>query len=82
MVHRNPLNGEVLEEPYVGRVFAVSINNVYAALPHHGISQADVFFEMFINDYCTRGLASWDSKRCILPNKYTVIFINWLQTWI
>ena len=57
VVHRNPLNGEVLEEPYVGRVFAVSINNVYAALPHHGISQADVFFEMFINDYCTRGLA-------------------------
>ena len=57
VVYRNPLNGEVLEEPYVGRVFAVSINNVYQALPHHGISQADVFFEMFINDYCTRGLA-------------------------
>ena len=57
MVFRNPLNGEVLDAPYVGRVFAVTINNVGAALPHHGISQADVYFEMFINDYCTRGLA-------------------------
>lgn len=53
----NPLNGTVLEEPFVGRVFAVTINNVPAALPHHGLSQADVFFEMFINDYATRGLA-------------------------
>ena len=61
MVHRNPLTGEVLEEPYVGRVFAVSINNVIPALPHHGISQADMFFEMFINDYCTRGLALYSN---------------------
>lgn len=56
-IYRNPLNGEVLEEAYVGRVFAVTINNVKAALPHHGLTQADVFFEMFVNDYCTRGLA-------------------------
>ena len=53
----NPLNGEVLDAPYVGRVFAVTINNVEQAMPHHGISQADIFFEMFINDYATRGLA-------------------------
>lgn len=53
----NPLNGEALDAPYVGRAFAVTINNVEQALPHHGISQADIFFEMFINDYATRGLA-------------------------
>ena len=53
----NPLSGEALDAPYVGRVFAVTINNVEQALPHHGISQADIFFEMFINDYATRGLA-------------------------
>ena len=53
----NPLNGEVLDAPYVGRVFAVTINNVEQALPHHGVGQADILFEMFVNDYATRGLA-------------------------
>ncbi|MBR3766985.1 MAG: DUF3048 domain-containing protein [Clostridia bacterium] len=57
VVYRNPLNGEVLPEPYSGRVFAVTINNVSPALPHKGINSADLYFEMFINDYCTRGLA-------------------------
>ena len=61
MIYRNPLTGEVLDAPYVGRVFAVTINNVKPALPHHGVSQADVFFEMFINDYCTRGLALYSN---------------------
>ncbi len=54
---RNPLNGEVLTEPYTGRVFAVTINNVSPALPHRGINDADLYFELLINDYCTRGLA-------------------------
>lgn len=57
VLYRNPLNGMPLDAPYVGRVFAVTINNVGVALPHRGVSQADVFFEMFINDYSTRGLA-------------------------
>ena len=57
MSYYNPLNGEALTAPYVGRVFAVTINNVEQALPHHGLTQADIFFEMFINDYATRGLA-------------------------
>ncbi len=54
---RNPLNGEALETPYTGRVVAVTINNVAAAMPFKGVSQADVFFEMLVNDYATRGLA-------------------------
>lgn len=61
VAHRNPLNGQALDAPYEGRVFAVSINNVPQALPHHGVGQADVFFEMFINDYCTRGLALYSN---------------------
>jgi hypothetical protein len=55
--YRNPLNGQPLEEPISTRFFATTINNVGAALPHKGVSQADIFFEMFVNDYCTRGLA-------------------------
>lgn len=57
LAYRNPLNGEPLEAPYTGRIIASTIDNVPPALPHHGISQADLFFEMFVNDYCTRGLA-------------------------
>lgn len=56
-VPMNPLTGETLEAPLESRVFAVSINNVQAAMPMYGISKADLFFEMFVNDHCTRGLA-------------------------
>lgn len=55
--YRNPLNGEKMNEAYKGRVFAVTINNVSPAVPHKGLNSADLFFEMYINDYCTRGLA-------------------------
>ena len=30
MLYRNPLNGEPLDAPYAGRVFAVTINNINA----------------------------------------------------
>ena len=33
-VYRNPLNGEILEEPYTGRIFAHTITNTQDALPH------------------------------------------------
>lgn len=57
VVYRNPLNGEVIDAPYEGRIFAVTIDNIDPALPHHGISQADIFVEMYVNHYATRGLA-------------------------
>lgn len=53
----NPLTGETLDAPLENRIVAVTINNVTAALPHVGVNEADLYFEMFINDYCTRGLA-------------------------
>lgn len=57
VVYRNPLNGEVMDLPYEGRVFAVTIDNTNRGIPHHGVSQADIFVELYINDYATRGLA-------------------------
>lgn len=63
VIYRNPLNGEIIDAPYSGRVFSVSINNVSPALPHRGVGDADVFFEMYINDYCTRGLALYSDVR-------------------
>ena len=53
----NPLTGERIDGPATSRVFAVTINNIRPAIPHYGVSKADLYFEMFINDYATRGLA-------------------------
>lgn len=63
IVYRNPLNGEKTDAEYDGRVFAVTINNVAPAIPHRGLNSADLFFEMYINDYCTRGLALFSDIR-------------------
>lgn len=57
VVYTNPLTGEILDAPMDSRTFAVTINNVPGAMPMYGVSKADLFFEMFVNDYCTRGLA-------------------------
>ena len=57
VVYRNPLNGEEIDAPYEGRVFAVTIDNSNGALPQRGVSQADIYVELYINDYATRGLA-------------------------
>ncbi len=62
-VPTNPLTGEVLEAPNDSRTFAVTINNVPGAMPMYGVSKADLFFEMFVNDYCTRGLAMFSDIR-------------------
>ena len=56
-VVRHPLNGSVLETPYTGRPTAVVISNDSAALPQHGISQADFIFEAATEGGITRLLA-------------------------
>ena len=61
----NPLNGTPLEEPYTGRIFGTTINNVSPALPYQGVSQADMLFEMLINDYATRCLALFTDVRSV-----------------
>lgn len=57
VVYRNPLNGEVLDEPYTGRVFAVTISNIRDALPHYGTMEADILMEMWVNGSIIRDLA-------------------------
>ena len=57
IVYRNPLNGEPMEEPYAGRIVAVVINNLVDALPHHGVSGADIFYEAETEGGITRCLA-------------------------
>lgn len=56
-VYTNPLTGEVLEAPITTRPVVVSISNVKEALPHRGISDADLVFEGFVNGSIVRCLA-------------------------
>lgn len=56
-VYFNPLNGEILDEPYTGRIFASTISNIRDALPHVGVNDADILMEMFVNGSIIRCLA-------------------------
>ena len=56
-VYFNPLNGKILDEPYTGRVMALSINNLAHALPHYGTNKADIVMEMWVNGSIIRDLA-------------------------
>ena len=51
VVYRNPLNGEVLDEPYTGRIFAVTISNIRDALPHYGTMEADILMDLWVRIY-------------------------------
>ena len=57
-VYCNPLNGEILDEPFTGRVFANTVSNMSENIPHVGVTQADILFECFVNmDSIVRCLA-------------------------
>ena len=61
---RNPLTGEPVEEGISHiRPFAVLLDNLLAALPHHGISQADIIYEMPVEGGITRMLAVFQDIR-------------------
>ena len=38
----DPLNGEILDAPFDGRIYASTISNIRDALPHVGVTKADV----------------------------------------
>lgn len=45
----NPLNGEVLEEPFTGRLYASTVSNMQENMPHVNLVKADVVMEMYVN---------------------------------
>ncbi len=57
VLYRHPLTGAPLDEPFTGRPVAVVINNLNKALPHHGVSNADMFYEIETEGGITRCLA-------------------------
>ncbi len=52
--YQNPLNGTALAEPYLGRPVAVMLNNIKAAMPQHGVSAADIVYEVLAEGGVTR----------------------------
>lgn len=56
VLYRHPLTGAPLDEPFTGRAVAVSIGNTKSALPQHGISEADLFYEIEAEGGITRFL--------------------------
>ena len=48
-VYRNPINGEIIDEPFTGRIFASTISNLQDNLPHVNLCKADVVFETYVN---------------------------------
>jgi len=56
VLYRHPLNGAPLDAPWTGFATAIVINNHEAAMPQHGISQADIFYEIETEGGITRCL--------------------------
>lgn len=79
VVYRHPLTGEALETPWTGRVTAVVINNLKQALPQHGISDAELFYEIETEGGITRMLALYSDLTGIDkigPVRSTRTFMN------
>jgi hypothetical protein len=56
-VYFDPLNGEILDAPFDGRIYASTISNIRDALPHVSVTKADVLVESFVNGSVIRCLA-------------------------
>jgi len=56
-VYFDPLNGEILDAPFDGRIYASTISNIRDALPHVSVTKADLLVESFVNGSVIRCLA-------------------------
>lgn len=59
--YRHPLNGQPLAEPWNGRPTAVVLNNIYQCLPQHGVTDADIIYELETEGGITRLLGIFSS---------------------
>lgn len=60
VLYRNPLSGEPLDAPHTARPYAVTINNIKAAMPQCGVENANLVFEILAEGGITRCLAVFD----------------------
>ena len=52
--YQNPLTGVAIAEPSLQRPVAIMLNNIKAAMPQHGVSQADILYEVLAEGGITR----------------------------
>lgn len=52
--YTHPLTGEAIAEPMLSRPIAVMLNNINVAMPQHGVSQADILYEVLAEGGITR----------------------------
>ena len=52
-----------MDGPFDRRVFGFTIGNTKEALPHYGVSKADILFESFVNGLTTRRFALYSDVR-------------------
>ena len=79
VLYRNPLNGEPMDEVYMGRPTAVVINNNIHCLPQYGIRQADLMYELETEGDVTRYMAVFSDLSnigSIGPVRSTRTFFN------
>ena len=79
VVYRNPLTGEILDQPYSGRIVSVSIGNTKDALPHLGISHADIIYEVETEGGITRFMpifSNYDFEEKIGPVRSARSYYN------
>lgn len=54
VLYTNPLTGEPLEALTTNRPYCIMFNNSQAAMPQHGVSQADILYETLVEGGMTR----------------------------
>ncbi len=55
--NRHPLTGAILQQPWSGQITAVTIDNVWNALPQHGLTHANIIYEAEVSGGVTNYLA-------------------------
>ena len=65
--YTHPLTGEPLKEPWSGHIVAVMTNNIEKSMPQHGLSQADIVFEMEEEGSITRNMALFSDLSDVGP---------------
>ena len=48
-VYRNPVNGQLLDGPFTGRIHGHTISNMQENMPHVNLVKADIVMEMYVN---------------------------------
>ena len=78
-VYYNPLNGEILEEPFTKRIYASTITNTQDALPHVSANEADIVFEAYVSRgvvRCVGLFTDFESQEAIGATRSTRLLIN------